>query len=85
MTQAQSAPIGVVVRRYAATTHAQALDQYESDLTAMVGAGYFPVGQSWGQEPSSTGFGQPGLGVLAVTFRYDPWAMAERRIDQGGG
>jgi hypothetical protein len=72
--------LGVVVRRYAAASHAQALDLYDADLPQMVAAGYFPTGQSWGADPAIP-FGASAGGILAVTYRYDPWAVAERRIE----
>jgi hypothetical protein len=75
ITQSDTARSGVVVRRYTAPTYAMALSAYETDLPPMVEAGYYPVGQSWGLDG-----GAPGYGTLAVTYRWDGWAVAERQV-----
>ena len=81
ITQSDTARSGVVVRRYLAATYASALDAYEADLASMAEAGYYPVGHSWGIDAG--GPGAPGFGTLAVTYRWDGWAVAERQVATG--
>ena len=78
ISQSDTARSGVVVRRYAAPSYGLALTAYETDLPSMAEAGYYPVGQSWGLDG-----GAPGYGTLAVTYRWDGWAVAERQVAGG--
>jgi hypothetical protein len=80
----------VIVRLYRAQDHRHAVEAYLADLPNLVSAGYFPVGQSYGDDDPEglldtmfTGdrsWSRPG--TLAVTFRYDPWSVAERRLER---
>jgi hypothetical protein len=68
----------VLVRRYAASSFAGALESYEHDLRAMADTGYFPIAQAWGWD-TTTSAGwlvggsswKPGPGTLAVTYRRE--------------
>ena len=81
ITQSDTARHGVVVRRYIARTYGLALDAYEADLPSMAEAGYYPVGQSWGWDQPGAG---AASGTLAVTYRWDGWAVAERQVARRG-
>ena len=79
MARMESQPLPVLLRRYPAFSYDAALDAYASDLLPMAGAGYFPVGQSWGWDVEGDATvllggssWKPGMGTLAVTYRRDP-------------
>jgi hypothetical protein len=79
----------VLVRLHRAQDHRHAVEAYVADLPVMASRGYFPVGQSYGDDDpdglldsmftGSQTWSRPG--TLAVTFRFDAWSAAERRLD----
>lgn len=85
----QPADQPVLVRLYRGKDHRHAVEVYVADLPVMAARGYFPVGQSYGDDDPDglldsmfTGdqtWARPG--TLAVTFRFDAWSAAERRLD----